>query len=242
MEREAWLELGERHRRGAGGEGRPVRSRGEPRLRGELGGGAASRGLTSQPRREGRWQRPGGGPGADAEQGRPALRGTGGSKCGRPFFKALMRRKQRLKRSAGSRGRPGRSLGVGRARGGAARPLTAPRSPRDELRGKNGLRLPARISPVPWDRDGGRQTGVLLAACSVPRAWHFVPCVGAFAAQTGPQCFGNKKAAKRPVGVTRVSDELRSGASHEPAVALSTLINQLQTLNEVPLNRRSRRL
>lgn len=65
----------------------------------------------------------------DAEQGWPALRGTGGSKCGRPFFKALMRRKQRLKRSAGGRGRPGRSLGLGRARGGAARPLTAPRSP-----------------------------------------------------------------------------------------------------------------
>lgn len=116
MEREAWLELGERHRRGAGGEGRPVRSRGEPWLRGELGG-AQSRGLMSQPRREGGWQRPGGGPGADAEQGRPALRGTGGSKCGRPFFKALMRRKQRLKRSAGGRGRPGRSLGLGRARG-----------------------------------------------------------------------------------------------------------------------------
>lgn len=40
-----------------------------------------------------------------------------------------MRRKQRLKRSAGSRGRPGRSLGLGRARGRATRPLTAPRSP-----------------------------------------------------------------------------------------------------------------
>lgn len=185
MEREAWLELGEHRRRGAGGEGRPVRSRGEPRLRGELGG-AQSRGLTSQPRREGGWQRPGGGPGADAEQGWPALRGTGGSKCGRPFFKALMRRKQRLKRSAGSRGRPGRSLGLGRARGeppARSQPPAAPRrSVRDELRGKNGLRLPARMSPVPWDRDGGRQTGVLLAACSVPRAWHFVPCVGAFAA------------------------------------------------------------
>lgn len=120
MEREAWLELGEHRCRGAGGEGRPVRGRGESRLRGELGG-AQSRGLKSQPRREGGWQRPGGGPGADAEQGRPALRGTGGSKCGRPFFKALMRRKQRLKRSAGGRGRPGRSLGLGRARGRAAR-------------------------------------------------------------------------------------------------------------------------
>lgn len=242
MERETWLELGEHRRRGAGGEGRPARSRGEPRLRGELGGGltwaaAAGRGVAAA----GRWPRGGRGAGtASAERDR-------GQQV-RPAFLQSPDEKEtaRDKRSAGSRGRPGRSLGLGRAPGeppARSQPPAAPRrSVRDELRGKNGLRLPARMSPVPWDRDGSRQTGVLLAACSVPRAWHFVPCVGAFAAQTGPQCSGNKKTAKRPVGVTRVSDELRSGTSHEPAVALSTLINQLQTLNEVPLNRRSRRL
>lgn len=76
MEREAWLELGEHRRRGAGGEGRPVRSRGEPRLRGELGG-AQSRGLTWAAAAgrgvaaAGRWPRGGRGAGtASAERDR----------------------------------------------------------------------------------------------------------------------------------------------------------------------------
>lgn len=181
----------------------------------------------------GRWPRGGRGAGtASAERDR-------GQQVRPAFLQSPDEKETETEEERGQPGRPGRSLGLGRH---AGEPPALSRSVRDELRGKNGLRLPARMSPVPWDRDGGRQTGVLLAACSVPRAWHFVPCVGAFAAQTGPQCSGNKKAAKRPVGVTRVSDELRSGASHEPVVALSTLINQLQTLNEVPLNRRSRRL
>lgn len=232
-------------------EGRPVRGRGEPRLRGELGG-AQSRGLTWAAAAgrgvaaAGRWPRGGRGAGtASAERDR-------GQQVRPAFLQSPDEKETETEEERGQPGPAGAEPGPGPGTRGSRPPAHSPpqpaahptlsRSVRDELRGKNGLRLPARMSPVPWDRDGGRQTGVLLAACSVPRAWHFVPCVGAFAAQTGPQCSGNKKAAKRPVGVTRVSDELRSGASHEPAVALSTLINQLQTLNEVPLNRRSRRL
>lgn len=132
MEREAWLELGERHRRGAGGEGRPVRGRGEPRLRGELGG-AQSRGLTwaavagRGAAAAGRWPRGGRGAGmASAERDR-------GQQV-RPAFLQSPDEKEtaRDKRSAGSRGRPGSAgaePGPGPGTRGAARPLTAPRSP-----------------------------------------------------------------------------------------------------------------
>lgn len=98
-----------------------MRGRGEPRLRGELGG-AQSRGLTWAAAAgrgvaaAGRWPRGGHGAGtASAERDR-------GQQV-RPAFLQSPDEKEtaRDKRSAGSRGRPGRSLGLGRARGGAAR-------------------------------------------------------------------------------------------------------------------------
>lgn len=66
-----------------------------------------------------------------------------------------MRRKQRLKRSAGSRGRPGRSLGLGRARGRAARRSQPPAAPRGSPR----LRAPYGTS------SGGRTGCASQLAC-----------------------------------------------------------------------------
>lgn len=120
MEREAWLELGEHRCRGAGGEGRPVKGRGEPRLRGEPGG-AQSRGLTWAAAAgrgvaaAGRWPRGGRGAGtASAERDR-------GQQVRPAFLQSPDEKETETEEERGQPGPAGAEPGPGPGTRGAAR-------------------------------------------------------------------------------------------------------------------------